>query len=131
MRRRLSEIVFYGLWVLTVLGFAGVYFIIDAQQTVAQDLSAKLKTAEQAVIDGDWSTASATVTGVDVEWRRIEKIWALHTQHEQLESIGEALLEAGALIELHDATAVAALRLARDRLHTLPKRDRLLWANLL
>lgn len=131
MRRRLSEVVFFGLWVLTALGFAGVYFIIGAQQAVAQDLSHRLKLAEQAIIDGDWRSAAETVNSVDLEWRRIEKIWALHTQHEQLESIGEALVEAGALIDVHDARAVAALRMAQDRLQTLPQRDRLLWSNLL
>lgn len=131
MRHRLSELVFYGLWVLTALGFAGVYWIIGAQEAVANDLADKLAAAERAIMDGNWHGASEFITDVYHTWRRIEKLWALHTQHEQLEAITEVLLDADSLIYLHDIRAVAPLRLARDRLLTLPERDRLLWANLL
>lgn len=131
MRRRMSDLVFYGLWVLTALGFAGVYWIIGAQEGVAIDLSAKLEEAERAVVDGNWPGASALVSDVYVTWRRIEKLWALHTQHEQLEAITEVLLDANALIDLEDMQALAPLRLARDRLLTLPQRDRVSWENLL
>jgi len=131
MRRRMSGIVFYGLWILTAIGFAGVYWIINAQEAVANGLSDKLETVERSIVDGNWDSALGTVTDVHDTWRRIEKLWALHTQHEQLESINDVLLEAEALIYQHDTRAVAALRLARDRLHTLPERERLLWANLL
>lgn len=127
----MSEWVFYGLWTLTAVGFAGVYWIIGAQENVAHDLVVELQRVEQAVVDDQWQAASHAITEVYDTWKRIEKLWALHTQHEQLEAVGEALLEAEALIHLQDAHAVAALRLAGDRLQTLPQRDRLLWSNLL
>lgn len=131
MRRYMSDFVFYGLWILTGLGFAGVYWIIGAQESVAHALTAELDAAERAIAAGEWSRAADVVDGVIGRWRRIEKRWALHTQHEQLEAVAEALLEAETLIGLHDAQALAPLRLARERLLTLPRRDRLLLENLL
>lgn len=131
MRRRMSELVFYGLWVLTGLGFAGVYWIIGAQEAVADELAAKLEAAEAALLADDWPGASQLIADVLDRWRRVEKRWALHTQHEELDAVGEALLDAEALIVLRDVRAVAPLRLARDRLLTLPRRDRVSWENLL
>lgn len=131
MRRRMSDYVFYGLWIITALGFTAVYWIISVQETVAADLTAKLEAVERAIIAGDWSDAAEIVGDVYETWRRIERKWALHTQHEELEAITDVLLDAHTMIYLQDVQAVVALRLARDRLLTLPQRDRVLLENLL
>ncbi len=131
MRRMMSEIVFVALWTLTVLGIAGVYWIIGSQEEVAADLSTKLVQAEDAILRGDWHGAEEVIADVHDRWIRIERLWTLHTQHELLEQVKEMLLQAGALVELQDAQAIVPLRLARDQLTTLPRRDRLLWENLL
>lgn len=127
----MSDYVFYGLWIITALGFTGVYWIISVQETVAADLTAKLEAVERAIIAGDWSDAAEIVGDVYETWRRIERKWALHTQHEELEAITDVLLDAHTMIYLQDVQAVVALRLARDRLLTLPQRDRVLLENLL
>lgn len=131
MRRRVSSLVFYSLWIVTVLGIAGVYWIIHAQEHVAEDLSDKLQAVERAVESSSYPDASRQLQQVKDEWSRIEKLWALHTQHELLDPVGEALIEAKALIERQDPGALAPLRLARSRLEQLPQRDRPLLSNLL
>lgn len=131
MRRRVSSFLFYGLWVLTAIGVAGVYWIINAQEQVAGDLSHRLQAAERAVESGRWPDASEQLQRVEDEWSRIEKLWALHTQHELLDPVGDALIEARALIEQKEPGALAPLRLARSRLEQLPRRDRPLLSNLL
>lgn len=131
MRRYVSEMIFIALWAITLLGVAGVYWIIGAQEDVAHELNSALLAAEHAVTAGDWTTAGAYVRDVYARWRRIERVWTLHTQHELLEHVTEMLLEAQALIDLEDQQAVAPLRLVRHLLETLPRRDRLLLENLL
>lgn len=131
MRRRVSTWVFYTLWIVTVLGIAGAYWIINTQEQVAERLSDQLREAEHAVLIGEYPDASAALSRVMNEWSRIEKLWALHTQHEQLDPVGDAFLEAEALIEQTHPAALAALRVARDRLEHLPQRDRLLLTNVL
>lgn len=131
MRRRVSSLVFYTLWIVTIVGFAGVFWIINAQEKVASDLSDSLQAAERAVEDGRFAEASRQLQRVSDEWTRIEKLWALHTQHELLDPVGDALIEAKALIEQEEASALAPLRLARSRLEQLPQRDRPLLSNLL
>lgn len=123
--------VFYVLWVLTVLIFIGVYWIIGAQQAVARDLQQSLGIVEAAIGSEDWPDAARGIGDVYERWRKIEKLWALHTQHEQLDLVSDALLEAQALIDIKNADAVRSLRLAAERLHALPDRDRLLFSNLL
>lgn len=131
MRARMSSWVFYGLWILTALGIGGVYWIISAQESVTEQLSYHLRAAEDAVEVGDYDEAGRQLRHVTDEWTDIEKVWALHTQHEELDPIGDAFLEAEALIKQRHPAALAALRIARNRLEHLPKRDRLLLSNLL
>lgn len=131
MRRRMSSWVFYTLWIMTAVGVGGVYWIIHAQEQVTERLSSNLQAAEDAVLAGHYSDASQSLQRVTDEWGRIEKLWALHTQHEQLDPVGDALLEAEALIAQSHPAALAALRLARSRLEQLPQRDRPLLSNLL
>lgn len=127
----MSSWVFYTLWVMTALGVAGVYWIISAQESVTERLSDHLRAAESAVEVGDYAEAARELRHVTNDWPGIERVWALHTQHEELDPIGDALLEAEALIAQAHPSALAALRIARNRLEHLPKRDRLLWSNLL
>lgn len=127
----MSSFVFYTLWIMTALGIAGVYWIIGAQESVTEQLSHHLRAAEGAVISGDYAEAARALRHVTDDWPGIEKVWALHTQHEELDPIGDALLEAEALVEQAHPAALAALRVVRNRLEHLPKRDRLLLSNLL
>lgn len=131
MRRHISSWVFYSLWIITALGIGGVYWIIHAQENVAERLSVHLKEAERMVEAGRWEDASDALGRVTEQWPRIEKLWALHTQHEEMDPVGDALLQAEAFIKLRDAAALASLRVARSRLHQLPERDRLLLSNIL
>lgn len=127
----MSELVFAVLWALTIFGAAGTYWIIDAQEAVANELNKSLAAAEEAVVAENWPVAAAHVRDVYTRWRRIERVWTLHTHHELLEVVTETLLEAGALVDLQDVQAVTPLRRARYLLETLPSRDRLLLENLL
>jgi len=131
VRRYISEIIAIVLWSVTLCGAVGVYWLIHAQESVAEELNRTLTAAEQAVAAGDWTVAGDYVRDVYTRWRHIERVWTLHTQHELLEDVTMTLLEAQALIDVHDEQAVAQLRRARHRLETLPRRDRLLLQNLL
>lgn len=127
----MSSIVFYSLWVITAIGIAGIYWIIDAQEEVTAQLSRHLLEAEAAVKAGDYTHAANALRQVTDDWPSIEKVWALHTMHEELDPISDALLEAEALVTQGDPSALAALRVARQRLEHLPKRERLVLSNLL
>ena len=76
--------------------------MIRAQEAVADELAAKLEAAEAALLADDSPGASQLIADVLDRWRRVEKRWALHTQHEELDAVGEALLDAEALIVLRD-----------------------------
>src|SRR5690625_2377418 len=131
MRQHVSSWVFYSLWIITALGIAGVYWIIHAQENVTERLSVHLDEAEKMVVAGRWDDASEALRQVTEQWHRIEKIWALHTQHEEMDPVGDALLQAEALIQQTEPSALAALRVARHRMEHLPRRERLLLSNLL
>lgn len=131
MRQHVSSWVFYSLWIITALGIAGVYWIIHAQENVTERLSVHLDEAEKMVVAGRWDDASEALRQVTEQWHRIEKIWALHTQHEEMDPVGDALLQAEALIKLGEPEALASIRIARSRLRQLPERDRLLLSNIL
>jgi len=131
MRRQVSTWVFLTLWIMTAFGVAGVYWVIDAQEDAATRLGVHLQEAERAVLEGRWHEAKSALEKVTDEWPRVERIWALHTQHEEMDPVGDALLEAEALIQQTEPSALAALRVARHRMEHLPRRERLLLSNLL
>ncbi|MBO8141801.1 MAG: DUF4363 family protein [Firmicutes bacterium] len=118
------------LWILTVLLVAGAHGIIRAQESLARTLVMQLRRAEGALAAGDWSAAASIAVDVRREWEAARPGLSLHADHQHLDLVTEALLETETLIAARNIEAVRALRLAAERLRSLPERERLLLRNL-
>lgn len=120
-----------GLWTLAALGVGLSWWMIQEQTQAAQRLEAALLRVEEAVKEGRWSSARDLLAEVISDWEATRRRWALHVDHGEMDVITDDLREAQALITIRDASALAPLQRARDRIVTLPERDRLNLENLL
>lgn len=119
-----------GLWFIAALIVGGSWWIITAQTEVANDIAKKIEENEASVLDANWEKAANEIQQLIVTWEKTRRMWALHTEHMEMDEITDALVEAEALIAAEEVGAIAALRKARDRIITLPQRDRLDLENL-
>lgn len=111
------------LWATAVVGLAGSIWINGAQSAAARDVNALIERAERAVMADDWAQAETTTGAARRAWERTRKAWALHTEHEELDTISDLLVEAAARAAVADPRAAVALRRARHRIDALPRRD--------
>lgn len=104
--------------------------MIHQQTREAHRLDEALVRVEEAVKEGQWSAAWDLLAGIIVDWESTRRRWALHVDHGEMDVITDDLKEAQALVTVRDPAALAPLRRARDRIVTLPERDRLNLENL-
>lgn len=119
-----------GLWFAALLIVSGTWWLISAQTDVANDLAKRIEQAEADVLSADWDNASQHIQELIISWEKTRRVWALHTEHAEMDEVTDALVEAEALIAANEVGALASLRKARDRIVTLPQRDRLDLENL-
>lgn len=129
-RRSSSTWILVGLWFVALLIVVGTWWLIAAQTDVANDLAQRIETIEAEVLNADWANASQHIRELIISWEKTRRLWAFHTEHAEMDEVTDALIEAEALITAHEIGAFALLRRARDRIVTLPQRDRLDLENL-
>mgnify|MGYP001312233572 CR=1 FL=1 len=129
-RRSSSTWILVGLWFVALSIVLGTWWIIAAQTKVAHELAQRIEGIEAEVLNGDWENASQLIRELMIRWEKTRQVWAFHTEHAEMDEVTDALIEAEALIAANEAGALAPLRKARDRIVTLPQRDRLDWENL-
>lgn len=129
-RRNASTWILAGLWLLAVLGVGASHWIITAQESTAQELARAADEVEQAVLAGRWGEAEVLAQELRQAWDHTRKVWALHTEHAEMDVITDALTDTLAWIRIQDPGALVPLRRARERILTLPHQDRLKLENL-
>ncbi|OUM99601.1 MAG: hypothetical protein BAA04_01355 [Firmicutes bacterium ZCTH02-B6] len=129
-RRGVSDWIFLALWLITGLLAVGEHFVVRAEERLAQELTRELDRAAAALDEGDWTLALETAGRARRVWETARERLALHAEHQRLEAISEALLEAEALIAARSGAAGGLLVLARERIKGLPEQHRLSWSNL-
>lgn len=130
MRGSSSTWILVALWLVAALIVGGTWWLISLQTSAANDIAIMIEESEAAVIAEDWEKAAHEIRQLIVNWEKTRKVWALHTEHQEMDGITDALVEAEALIAAEEKSALAPLRVARDRIITLPQRDRLDLENL-
>lgn len=130
MRGSSSTWILVALWLMAALIVGGTWWLISLQTSAANDIATMIEESEAAVIAEDWEKAAHEIRQLIVNWEKTRKVWALHTEHQEMDGITDALVEAEALIAAEEKSALAPLRVARDRIITLPQRDRLDLENL-
>ena len=99
-------------------------WINGAQTRTAQEWVRQADAVEQAILAEDWPAAAEGLRRLRAVWEHTRSKWALHREHEEMDEVTDALTEATAHIRIQDVAALVALRRAKDRLLTLPERDR-------
>src|SRR5690606_15884272 len=59
-----STVILMGLWVAAILGIGGSYWINAAQQATAEELAARVREAEAAILAHDWATGAQLLAQV-------------------------------------------------------------------
>lgn len=121
---------FIGLWSVAVAGFIGALWLNEAQTRAAAEWAREADAVERAILDEDWPAAAEGLSRLRTSWEHTRSKWALHREHEEMDEVTDALTEAAAHIRMQDQAALVALRRAKDRVLTLPERDRWDWQNI-
>lgn len=129
-RRSSSTWILVGLWCVAFLIVTGTWWLIGAQTKVANDLARRIAGIEAEILTADWENALEHIRELMIRWEKTRQVWAFHTEHAEMDEITDSLIEAEALITANHTGALAPLRKARDRILTLPQRDRLDLENL-
>lgn len=129
-RTRVSDLIFWTLWILTALAVTAAYGTIRSQEALARDVAGYLDRAEQALSAGDWAGFEQAVAQARTAWEAARPWLSLFTEHDPVQEISDTLLEAQALARAQDPAAWRPLLVARERVLLLPEQERLLLRNL-
>ena len=79
-----------GALALTLAASIGVwYYLRDS----AEQLCRELEKVEQAVQREDWQEAERALDGVEQEWARLQRRWAMLIDHKEMEDIEISLVD--------------------------------------
>src|SRR5690625_2572014 len=110
MRGSSSTWILVALWLVAALIVGGTWWVISLQTSAANDIAIMIEESEAAVIAEDWEKAAHEIRQLIVNWEKTRKVWALHTEHQEMDGITDALVEAEALIAAEEKSALAPLR---------------------
>ncbi|WP_168190171.1 DUF4363 family protein [Caloramator sp. E03] len=128
--RNEKSIIIFSLSILTAIIILEVIIYIYLRNTSNLILK-NINNTENFIKSDQWNKAKSSIESASKEWNKIEEIWALITNHHEIDNITVSLKTAKEFIDTKEkADALASLESLKHYISHIPKMEKISLENI-